>query len=552
MSRFRNFVAKLFGQTAPSDDNAPAASSQTRRRRKRDRPSMARLKTELEIADRTVPDWVFRALPVNATANPDAEREVADLCRSLPEGTGRLLVYLSDQETFASFDATANVAVRRVWQSLDLYLTGTVLERAALLDFAERVLPPDAAGYIVRRLIRDRSPLVRRRARKLLRQGLFADTALPAEPGAPWDPTGWQSGLGSKRLHQREADQSLQQKRGVPVLETNSDLRRLLGIRSENQLGFLLLGTDAHGGPYRRFSIPKRTGGERTICAPSESLRLVQRRILDEILTTVPVHTAAHGFVPGRSTATNAAVHQGATLLLKFDLTDFFPTIHYFRVAGLFKSLGYSPGQSRVGGVNQFMPVSADESPGVACTLARLCTYAPSAYETSSGFTPQGAPTSPAISNLICRRLDARLTGLAEKSGGQYTRYADDLTFSFPESGLNIGRFRWWVDQICQQEGFYINYRKFRVLRHSQRQSVTGIVVNDCLRVPREQRRQLRAILHNCRRHGVASQARGRVNFASWLRGYAAYIHMVHPEEGRKLLREVEDVLRRDSGGASP
>src|SRR5262249_60831794 len=117
-------------------------------------------------------------------------------------------------------------------------------------------------------------------------------------------------------------------------------------------------------------------------------------------------------------------------------------------------------------------------------------------------------PTSPAISNLVCRRLDARLAGLAERNNGTYTRYADDLTFSFKTSeGLNLGRFRWWVDQVCQQEGFTVNQEKFRVIRDSQRQRVTGIVVNEAVRVPRELRRELRAILHNCAQNSIDTEA---------------------------------------------
>jgi retron-type reverse transcriptase len=157
---------------------------------------------------------------------------------------------------------------------------------------------------------------------------------------------------------------------------------------------------------------------------------------------------------------------------------------------------------------------------------------------------PQGAPTSPAISNLVCRRLDARLAGLAKRNKGVYTRYADDLTFSFKKSqDLKLGRFRWWVDQVCHQEGFFVNQKKFHVIRASQRQLVTGIVVNDELRVPREERRRFRAILHNCRAHGLESQAHGRSDFTAYLRGFASYVHMVHPEEGREFLRAVEELL---------
>src|SRR5262249_21531658 len=163
-------------------------------------------------------------------------------------------------------------------------------------------------------------------------------------------------------------------------------------------------------------------------------------------------------------------------------------------------------------------------------------------------------PTSPAISNLVCRRLDARLAGLAERNNGTYTRYADDLTFSFKTSeGLNLGRFRWWVDQVCQQEGFTINQEKFRVIRDSQRQVVTGIVVNDAMRVPRELRRELRAILHNCEKTGVEEQARRHPRFggnagafAQYLRGIAAYLNMVQPEHGAALLRRVNELVGTD------
>src|SRR5262249_34842620 len=155
-----------------------------------------------------------------------------------------------------------------------------------------------------------------------------------------------------------------------------------------------------------------------------------------------------------------------------------------------------------------------DESIQVAPTLARLCCYTPDPYKWGTAFLPQGAPTSPAISNLACRRLDARLDGLAKHKGGIYTRYADDLTFSFRQPPGELGRFRWWVDQICHQEGFYVHQGKFRVIRSGQRQIVTGIVVNDDLRVPREARRRFRAILHNCRRHSIQSQAGNNPRFA--------------------------------------
>src|SRR5262249_54829037 len=138
-------------------------------------------------------------------------------------------------------------------------------------------------------------------------------------------------------------------------------------------------------------------------------------------------------------------------------------------------------------------------------------------------------PTSPAITNLVCRRLDARLAALAKKAGGTYTRYADDLTFSFAAEPARIGRLFWFIDQICGQEGFVENTKKRRVYRRSCQQRVTGIVVNERASVPREDRRRFRAVLANVKKNGLEAEARGREDFAAYLRGYAAYVQMVQP-----------------------
>ena len=135
---------------------------------------------------------------------------------------------------------------------------------------------------------------------------------------------------------------------------------------------------------------------------------------------------------------------------------------------------------------------------------------------------------------------------MAKKFGGQYTRYADDLTFSFPDESLKVGRFRWWIDQICHQEGFYVNHKKFRMMRRSRRQSVTGIIVNDCLRVPREKRRKFRAIIHDAQKNGLQVASRGRPGFSNWMLGFAAYLNMVHPHEEGKSLEQVRELLKQE------
>ncbi len=275
-------------------------------------------------------------------------------------------------------------------------------------------------------------------------------------------------------------------------------------------------------------------------------MKSAQRLILRTILDQIPSHPAAHGFVVGRSIKTNALPHVGQALLLKFDLKDFFPTVHYRRVLGLFSSLGYPCGD--------FLWRTSDKSENVAPVLARLCCYTEIPGRWGGGFTPQGAPTSPAIANLLCRRLDQRLLGLAATCGGVYTRYADDLTFSFPQAAvqrLKVGRFRWWVDQICQQEGFFVNEEKFRALRRGKRQSVTGLVVNEVCQVSREARRLFRVQLHQLRTLGVDAASQGDPGFAAKLLGYASYLNMVKQERWGKDLAEVVRLLANHTPGGS-
>ncbi len=492
-----------------------------------------------------VPSWLLRPLPLNAAADEPLIARVEKLCKKLPDGIRDLHEALNKVQMYHEYDAAANRAAAHVWLLLDrFYTSDTPAVRLGLLAFANEHLVEEAQARVYRRLVKDPSVHVRRRAQKLIATAKLREVALPLKADGDWDPSGWTRGTNDASLARHPQGKRAQEDHGVPAIPTLAKLRKLLGIRSERQLGYFLLASDMDNGPYTKFAIPKRGGAEREICAPKSQLRWVQRHILQHVLEKVPAHDAAHGFIVGRSTVTNARKHQGAAVLLKFDLKDFFPTIHYFRVVGLFASLGYVVEDAKFR--------SADDSRAIAPTLARLCCYTPDPRQWGNAKLPQGAPTSPAISNLVCRRLDARLQGLAERSQGVYTRYADDLTFSFAKAGANLGRFRWWVDQICHQEGFFVNQQKFHVIRDSQRQLVTGIVVNDELRIPRDQRRRFRAILHNCRQHGVESQAKGHARFTSYLRGFASYIHMVHPEEGVELLQEVEALLGPETEEETP
>lgn len=486
----------------------------------------------------SIPAWLLRPLPINAKRDAALEAKIEAHARNLPASLAEISQLLKSVMQYHEYDAAANIANGHVWANRRKFLqshSGT--DRRLLLEFAQQHMTPTAKSRIIRRLAKDADLSVRRASGRLILKDPPREVALPVNPKSNWDAGGWIHGVEPGRLlRPRKGQKKLQQSWELPGLTTVGQLRQLLGIKSTKQLGYLLLSCEANGGPYTRFSIPKRDGSPREVCAPKPQLLWVQRKILHEILDKVPTHDAAHGFVRSRSTVTNAAPHQGAAFILKFDLEDFFPTVHYYRVMGLFASLGYFIGDGRF--------ASRDDSRQVAPVLARLCVFVNDPSDWGTGYMPQGAPTSPAISNLVCRGMDARLDGLANEVGGVYTRYADDLTFSFPEtSPVNVGRFRWWVDQICHQEGFFLNQSKFRVIRRSQRQTVTGIVVNDELRVPRRERRRFRAILHNCKTHGLESQAHGNPAFGDYLRGFASYLNMVDPKEGQQLLKEVDALL---------
>jgi RNA-directed DNA polymerase len=431
----------------------------------------------------------------------------------------------------AEYQVARHYIASKLYAAVDEQLASSVAaERRDAIETARLVFPLSAVGQVLRRVVRDPDRGVRgvaRRAATKLGLTTPAPSALRSVERARFSTVSWAFGILPSTRERKKPKAPSRAKPNVPAIASVKELAALVGVKPDELAKLMRPGTKP-GSAYIEFEIPKAKGGSRKIAAPRMALRRVQRAILDKILAKVPMHDACHGFVAGRSTVTNAAPHVGAAVVIKVDLRDFFPTVHYRRVAGLFRFLGYSD--------------------PVANALAGLTTYRPVDDEGTvawPGVLPQGAPTSPALANLACRRLDARLSKLAARVGAVYTRYADDLTFSFakpPE--VRVGRLLWWVDAICDQEGFLERPDKRRVLRAKHQQRVTGIVVNEAVHVPRADKKRFRAILHNCKKHGVASQTKGRDDFAAYLHGYAAYVHMVEPERGAKLMAEVEELLR--------
>jgi RNA-directed DNA polymerase len=339
----------------------------------------------------------------------------------------------------------------------------------------------------------------------------------------------------SGKLADRRANLERLQAAGLPPLSTPADVAAALGLTVPRLRWLTFHAEAARRMHYVCFEVPKRSGGTRLLSAPHAAMDAAQRWILENILQKLPTEPPAHGFVAGRSTVTNAHPHLRQDVVVNLDLSDFFPTITVGRVRGLFQSLGYSPAAATV------LALLCTESPRRAVELDGKIWF----VAVGERGLPQGACTSPALSNQIARRLDRRLAGMAERNGWTYTRYADDLTFSGDDMA-NVPMLMARVRHIVTEEGFAVNPRKGRVQRYSGRQMVTGVVVNDKLGLPREEVRRLRAILRNARRHGLESQNRDqRPHFEAWLRGKLAYLQMVDRPRGARMIAELDAIARR-------
>ncbi|WP_298028912.1 retron Ec67 family RNA-directed DNA polymerase/endonuclease [uncultured Campylobacter sp.] len=214
---------------------------------------------------------------------------------------------------------------------------------------------------------------------------------------------------------------------------------------------------------YTTFEIPKKNGGTRIIDAPDETLKKIQKRLMSKLYNyqnkikkdeNIKINIS-HGFEKGKSIITNARIHRNKRFVLNIDLKDFFASFHFGRVIGFFEK-----------NINFRIPKD------IAIIIAQLCCY--------KGSLPQGAPTSPIISNMICNIFDMRVLKLAKKYKLDYTRYADDLTFSTNNKDfLNMyNEFLLCISKEVEKAGFCINQKKTRLFYKDSRQEVTGLVVN--------------------------------------------------------------------------
>lgn len=241
---------------------------------------------------------------------------------------------------------------------------------------------------------------------------------------------------------------------------------------------------------YKVFEIRKRNGGIRQICSPISGIKRLQKNLSIILNHLHSPKFCAHGYVKERSIITNAQVHVKKRIIVNIDLKDFFPSINFGRVRGLFMSY----------------PFNFDDK--VATILAQISCY--------DGHLPQGAPSSPVLSNYICRRLDNQLLNLTRKCKVDYTRYADDLTFSTnlkelpPEIGTIKDNTLFLSNElidIIENNGFVVNREKVRFAFKNNRQEVTGLIVNERINLNRKYIRHVRAMIHAWEKFGLEEAA---------------------------------------------
>jgi S1-C subfamily serine protease len=301
------------------------------------------------------------------------------------------------------------------------------------------------------------------------------------------------------------------------ALQDYDDLAQMLGLTVNGLRRF------RHSTHYKIFAISKKTGGYRMISSPEGALKTIQRKLAAILLEVYGGRATVHGFAAKRSIKSNAQQHVGRRHVFNIDLADFFPTIHYGRVRGLFESKPYG------------LPY------GIAEALAQLTCHL--------GSLPQGAPTSPIISNLICGGLDAKLKSLARANNCRYTRYADDITFScdsanFPTDIASFDGTKWVPGQSLEaeiaKEGFKVNQAKTSMRIADNRQMVTGLVVNEKVNVTGTYLKSVRGMLWALEMNGLAkaqldfharyetkqSVAKGK-NFQRVLAGRVNYIGFI-------------------------
>ncbi|AUP80242.1 reverse transcriptase family protein [Flavivirga eckloniae] len=339
----------------------------------------------------------------------------------------------------------------------------------------------------------------------------------------------------SHQLNDKTSDASRLKAQSLPVMHHAEDLALAMKI-SIGELRFLSYSRkNSKISHYKRFQVAKKTGGYRLISAPMPKLKKTQHWILENILNNVPVHENAHGCVIGKSIKTNAIPHVGKDVVINQDFKNFFPSVTYNRIKGVFKSLGYS------NQVATILSLLCSEPKILDISLLGEDYYA----QQGERFLPQGSPCSPAITNILCKKLDHRLSGLAKKYGFEYTRYVDDITFSSNNNNFKkITPLLKYSRYIVNSENFKLHPEKLRVMKRNAKQEVTGVVVNEKANISKKSLKRFRTLLFQIEKDGIEGKFWNKSgNVLAQIDGYANFIYQIDQDKGVVYKKRVNAIL---------
>ncbi|MDD4215048.1 MAG: retron St85 family RNA-directed DNA polymerase [Bacteroidales bacterium] len=296
---------------------------------------------------------------------------------------------------------------------------------------------------------------------------------------------------------------------GLPVIQTISDFSKITHI-SKYTIYQLSYNADKH---YKTYPIKKKSGKPRIINQPSRKLKALQSWILVNILNELKVSSSCKGFEKGSSTVDNVEPHKGANTILTIDLKDFFPSIKRNQVYTIFKIAGYNKTISTI--------------------LTNICTY--------NGILPQGSPCSPKLANLVAWSLDLRIQGYVGKRGINFTRYADDLSFSGLSPG-KIVKIIPMIKTIIEDEKFNINKKKTRVAGAARAKKITGLIIsNDTYGIGKQKYLELRSKIY----HLTMPSEQTNNNLLNEVSGWLSYLNSVDKTRLVKAHKYIEHLEKK-------
>jgi RNA-directed DNA polymerase len=330
------------------------------------------------------------------------------------------------------------------------------------------------------------------------------------------------------------ADNLIQQ--NLPVIFSLKHFSQIIGFDFENLLQII----ENRGSYYSYYLIKKKKGGYRRIIAPYKNIKYLQDWIKINILDKVVLHPSATGFIKQRSILDNARAHQNSNVILNFDLENFFESITEKRVYGIFKYLGYHKNLAV-----EFAKICTVKMPQYRfeylddITKEHFGDY----YNLNEAVLVQGASTSPSLSNIACISLDNRLNKLANKLGISYSRYADDITFSGENENLPSNNL---IKIIIENENFKINWNKVGRYKKGQKQLVTGLLINENIRVPKKYKKEILRHLFFCEKYGASSHfnriAPDKSFRKEWLMGKILYLNSIEPEIAKYMFERFKKI----------